>query len=69
MKVPKLSNVIYEQALIVDDFYSHILHTKLLRKLINGVFHFEQLVVVDLSRLDKNGSINGLQKDKNDTQR
>ena len=35
--------------------------TKLLRKPINGLYHFKWLVVIDLSMLDKNGSINGLQ--------
>ena len=43
------------------------IQTKLLRKPINGLYHFERLVVINLSRLDKNGSINGLQSDKNDT--
>ena len=41
--------------------------TKFLRKPINGLYRFERLVVIDLSRLDKNGSINGLQNDKINT--
>ena len=36
-------------------------------KPING--HFERLVVIDLLRLGKKGSINGLQNDKDHTER
>ena len=43
-----------------------LLMCKRLQKPINGLYRVERLVVINLSRLDKNGSINGLQNDKND---
>ena len=33
--------------------------TQLLRKSINGVYRLEWIVIIDISRLEKNGSING----------
>ena len=43
----------------------HSGHTnKLLRKSINGPYRLERIVVIDLSRLDKNSSINEIWDDK-----
>ena len=42
-------------------------YSKVLQKSINGLYRFEHLVVIDLSRVDKNNMINKIWNDKNDT--